>query len=58
MPSQKIFQDLILGEISRDSEGLEETLNEMGVQTDLDDITPEMEQELSKATTKSNCKRV
>ena len=26
-----------IGEISRDSEGLEETLNEMGVQTDLDD---------------------
>jgi superfamily II DNA or RNA helicase len=42
-----------IGEISRDSEGLEETLNEMGVQTDLDEITPEMEQELSKATSKA-----
>jgi len=42
-----------IGEISRDSEGLEETLNEMGVQTDLEDVTPEMEQELSKATSKA-----
>ena len=42
-----------IGEISRDSEELEDTLNEMGVQTDLEDITPEMEAELSKATTKA-----
>lgn len=42
-----------IGEISRDSEGLEETLNEMGVQTDLEDVTPEMELELSKATSKA-----
>ena len=42
-----------IGEISRDSDELEETLNEMGIQTDLEDITPEMEAELAKATSKA-----